>query len=147
MTASPIILPDDMPANVAERFARFPDSVRPELLDLRARIFKTAARLERVGPLTETLKWGEPSYLTQASKSGSTIRIGLSKLNPQHYGLYFNCKTTLVDTFRSLFPEHFIYEGNRGLLLPSKLLPCGETVEGDALNICIGKALLYHLDK
>ncbi len=63
-----------MPAGVAAAFSVFPDRVRARLLEVRDLIFETAASAGGVGPLTETLKWGEPAYLTEATGSGSTIR-------------------------------------------------------------------------
>ena len=64
-----------MPADVAAAFSGFPASVRARLLEVRDLIFETAVAIEGVGPLTETLKWGEPAYLTLATGSGSTIRL------------------------------------------------------------------------
>ena len=72
-----------IPADVAAAFATFPAAVRGRLLDVRRVIFATAEELEGVGPLTEALKWGEPAYLTAASKSGSTIRLGRSRGSEQ----------------------------------------------------------------
>ena len=73
------------------------------------------ANSEGVGELEETLKWGEPSYLTTESKSGTTIRIDWKPKHPNQYAMYVNCKTTLVDTYRSLFPE-LTYEKNRAII-------------------------------
>ncbi len=53
-----------MPAEVAAAFASYPLVVASTLADVRLLIFATAAETESVGPLTETLKWGEPAYLT-----------------------------------------------------------------------------------
>jgi hypothetical protein len=51
----------------------------------------------------------------------------------------FNCRTTLVDDFRSQFPRVFAYEKNRAILLdPSKPLPEAP------LSTCLGMALTYH---
>ena len=44
-------------------------------MKLRQLIFDVAAKTKDVGQLEETLKWGEPAYLTSESKSGSLIRI------------------------------------------------------------------------
>ena len=87
------------------------------------------------------MKWGEPAYLTQVSRSGSTIRIGWSERRPDQVGLFFNCQTNLVDTFRTRFPE-LQFEGNRALLLPLK----GRLPE-DAVSACITAALTYHLNR
>ena len=54
------------------------------------------------------------------------------------YGLYFNCRTTLVYTFRTLFPE-LVYDGNRAILLPTD-----EEPPWDSLAVCITATLTYH---
>lgn len=77
----------------------------------------------------ETLKWGEPAYLTSSTGSGSTIRINWKKKRPSEYAVYFNCQTTLVDTFRTLFPKDFKFEGNRVLVFSQT-----DTIPRDALT-------------
>ncbi|MGI9414318.1 MAG: hypothetical protein ACR2PM_11650 [Hyphomicrobiales bacterium] len=47
-------------------FDSYPKQTRDRLLALRGLILDTAARTEGVGALEETLKWGQPSYLTSA---------------------------------------------------------------------------------
>ncbi len=64
---------------VEAAFHVFPSAVRKKLLRLRRLIFDVANKTEGVGEIEETLKWGQPSYLTPQSKSGSTIRIGREK--------------------------------------------------------------------
>jgi len=104
-------------------------------------IFATAAGHDNVGKLSETLKWGEPAYLTGETGSGSTIRLGRLK-DSEHAAILFNCKTTLVDTFRERFPDRFEYRQTRALLLPvSGALPKQE------LTVCLSLALTYHLDR
>jgi hypothetical protein len=65
--------------DVAEVFEAVPHGPRSRLLRLRALIFDTATRLPEVGELEETLKWGEPSYLTK-NKSGTTLAPGCSAI-------------------------------------------------------------------
>jgi len=127
---------------VAEVFESYPSAIRLKAMELRQLILETAAATEGVGPITETLKWGEPAYLTTASKSGSTIRIGWKKSAPSRYALYFNCQTSLVDTFRSQFPNEFKFEGNRAIIFQDT-----DTVPNDALALCIAAALTYHRAK
>jgi len=87
--------------------------MRNKLLFLRQLILDTAAELDAVGAVEETLKWGEPSYIT---KSGSTIRIDWKRSNPKQYAMYFHCKTKLVDTFKELYRDQFKFEGNRAIV-------------------------------
>ena len=65
---------------VEQVFRGYPNELRAKLMRLRQLIFEAAAGLEGVGPLDETLKWGQPSYLTSQSKSGTTIRVDQIKL-------------------------------------------------------------------
>ena len=128
-----------MPEDVASAFRAYPEAIRERLLLIRALILATAKETEGVGPLNETLKWGEPAYLTEASKSGSTIRLGRPKSSPECAGVFFNCQTTLVFEFRDIFPGVFHYDGNRALLLPVK-----GAVDEVALRQCFVMALTYH---
>jgi hypothetical protein len=129
-----------LPREVSRAFDAFPAPMRRRLLQVRDLIFATAAAHEEVGRLSETLKWGEPAYLTEQTGSGSTIRLGRLK-DSDHAAILFNCKTTLVDTFRERFPA-FEYRRTRALLLPvAGKLPKRE------LSVCLSLALTYHLDR
>ncbi len=126
-------------STVKKVFGAYPASMRARLMALRQLILDTAARTPGVGVLEETLKWGEPAYLTSQSKSGSTVRIAYSPKRPSQYAVYFNCQTTLVDTFRTMFPNDFQFEGNRALVFERDgSLPKKE------LAWCIAAALTYH---
>lgn len=126
-------------AAVAQVFEAYPTKVRRKLLALRELIFQTAAATQGVGELEETLKWGEPAYLTSHSKSGSAIRIDWKKSNPSEYAIYFNCQTNLVETFRTLFPNEFKFEGNRAIVFKKS-----DVVPTDSLALCVAAALTYH---
>lgn len=129
-------------AAVAQAFDAYPVTLRHKLLALRELIFQTAALAEGVGMIEETLKWGEPAYVTSQSKSGSTIRIGWKKSNPSQYAMYFHCQTNLIDTFRALFPTEFKFEGNRAIVFNEH-----DAVPTDSLAFCIAAALTYHRSK
>jgi len=108
-------------------------------MNLRELIFRTATSTPGVGALEETLKWGEPAYLTSESRTGSTIRIDWKKSRPREYAMYFNCNTNLVEKFRSMFPKDFRFEGNRALVFE-----LGEPISKDALELCVAAAFTYH---
>jgi Domain of unknown function (DU1801) len=129
-------------ATVAKVFEAYPARMRRKLLVLRELIFRTAASTDGVGELEETLKWGEPAYVTSKSKSGSTIRIDWKKAPPTQYAMYFNCNTDLVERFRTIFPTEFKFEGNRAIVFSES-----EVVPTDALAFCVAAALTYHRDK
>jgi hypothetical protein len=126
---------------VATAFEAYPRPVKARLLALRRLILDTAKATHGVGALEETLKWGQPSYLTTESKSGSTIRIDQVKAEASQVAVYFHCQTNLVETFRELYPE-LRYSGNRAILLDAAdKLPEAE------LRHCVALALTYHLSK
>ena len=127
---------------MAQVFESAPPALRPKLLALRKLIFEVAAATEGVGPLTETLKWREPAYLTAASGSGTTLRIGWKSAAPTRYGLYVHCRTSLVDEFRTLFPSELRFDGNRAIVFDQS-----ERVPPEALSKCIAMALTYHLNR
>lgn len=131
-----------LPAALSGTFARYPADVGARLLQIRALIFTTAADIPGVGPLTETLKWGEAAYLTEATGSGTTIRLGTTKSAPDCCAVFVNCQTTLISDFRSHFADDFIFEGNRALVIPANApLPEGPLI------LCLRAALTYHQRK
>ena len=134
--------PAKNPASAVEAvFDAYPKPVKARLLALRRLIFDTAKTTKGVGALEETLKWGQPSYLTAETKSGSTIRIDQVKTEAGQYAVYFHCQTNLVETFRQLYPE-LCYGGNRSILLSAD-----DKVPEAELRHCVALALTYHLGK
>ena len=132
---------DASAAAVDAVFGAYPRPIKATLLALRRLIFDTAKTTKGVGAIQEALKWGQPSYLTAESKSGSTIRIDQVKAKAGRYAVYFHCQTDLVETFRELYPE-LRYGGNRSILLDA-----GEKLPEAALRHCVALALTYHLRK
>ena len=130
------------PANVAAVFSTYPPPARARALALRKLVFECAAADERIGPLTETLKWGEPAYLTDATKAGTTVRLGWKAARPEFCSIFVNCKTSLVDEWRAMYGDSLALIGNREILLPIKgRLPVAE------ISHCLKMALTYHAEK
>lgn len=127
-------------------FQAYPSEIKEKLLNLRELIFYVAEKTDGVGDLTEVLKWGQPSYLTLASKSGSTIRIDCLKTKQgsktNRYGLFFHCQTNLVETFKILFPSQLNYDGNRCIFFDVH-----DEIPTKELSYCIELGLTYHLNK
>jgi hypothetical protein len=126
---------------VAAKFDSYPPKAREAMLALRVLILETARSTAGVGEIEETLKWGEPAYVTK-NGAGSTVRIDWKAKSPERYAMYFHCQTDLVSTFRTLFPKDFSFEGNRALVF--KL---GDRLPEDTLALCIAASLTYHLNK
>lgn len=121
---------------VEKVFNNYPQEIREKIMFLRQLIIDTAEETAAVKSLEETLKWGEPSYLT---KGGSTIRIDWKKSKPDQYAMYFNCKTKLVDTFKERYKDEFKYEGNRAIVFHKN-----DTIPINELKHCILLSLTYH---
>jgi hypothetical protein len=126
-------------AAVARAFAAYPPRMRRKLLALRELILDTAAATGGVGPIEETLKWGDPAYVTSRTRSGSTIRVGWKKADPERYAMYFHCQTNLVATFRARFPRGLKFEGNRAIVFSET-----DPVPAEPLSSCVAAALTYH---
>lgn len=124
---------------VQARFDGYPAPVRRRMLALRELVLRTAAQTPGVGEIDETLKWGEPAYVT-LNKAGSTVRIDWKAKAPDQVAVYFNCQTDLVGRFRLMFPNDFRFEGNRALLMA-----LDEKLPADALGVCIAAAFSHHL--
>lgn len=131
-----------MEKSVKEKFDSYPNHIKPKMKSLRNLIYEVAKATDGVGQLEETLKWGEPAYLTSEPKSGTTIRIDWKPRNPNQIGMYVSCNTTLIDSFKTLFEDDLKFEKNRAILLP-----VGKPLPRKPLMICIRMALRYHLDK
>lgn len=125
-----------MPPEVSTAFDGFPEPVRARLLELRRLLFDVAARTAGSGTIVETIKWGQPSYLTECPKSGSTVRLGCA--GDGRPALFCHCQTTLIGQFRDLYPDAFDFEGNRALVLKDGAFPQEE------LAHCVALALTYH---
>ncbi len=127
---------------VAAVFDRAPPRVRRKLLALRRLILETAASLDGVGPIEETLKWGEPAYLPALSGSGTTVRLGWKPAAPDEVSLLFHCQTTLVPDFRARHGDRLRFDGKRRIVLDvATALPRAELAD------CIAAALTYHSDR
>ncbi|CTQ53714.1 hypothetical protein LP7551_02239 [Roseibium album] len=119
----------------------YPDELRSALLELRSIIFETAEQNDNVGVLEETLKWGQPSYLTVRPKSGTTIRIDQDKSDSGDYAFYVNCQSSLVSEWRAMYP-HLIFGGDR-----SVHFRLDGPIPKEEISQMITMALTYHVGK
>jgi Domain of unknown function (DU1801) len=126
---------------VASVFKAYPPGLRAKLMALRNLVFDTAEKTTDVGRLTETLKWGQPSYLTEETGSGTTVRIDRLKAG-DGYAVYFHCQSGLVGQFRELYPDTFKYEGKRTIVFEA-----GDRVPTRELRHCLALALTHRSRK
>src|SRR5690606_18855447 len=94
------------------------------------------AEEEGLDELEETLRWGEPSFVT---KNGSTLRMDWKEKTPHQYAMYFQCTSRLVDTFRMVFEHKFQYEGTRAIVFQ-----LNQKIPELELKECIKASFTYH---
>jgi len=123
-----------MELTVKQKFESYPDDIALILHRIRELIFCVATQ-EGIDNITESLKWGEPSY---SSNIGSAIRFDWKANNPAQFCVYFNCKTTLVETFQEIYGDTFIYSGNRALIFKTS-----QDIPWHALARCLSMSLRY----
>lgn len=120
---------------VAAAFDRHPEPVRSQLLALRDLVFAVAAETEGVGAIEETLKWGQPSYVTQRPKSGTTLRMDADEAR---CSLFVHCQSRVVEAARAEgLPLNF--EGTRAVHLA-----LDTDLPTDAVRRFMALALTYH---
>ncbi len=124
-----------MEPSVKAKFNSYPEEIKP-LLNLVRELISLAAIEYELGTIEETLKWGEPSYLT---KGGSAVRVDWKPKFPNHYFVFFHCQTRLIETFREIYGNLFTYEGKRAIVLT-----ISEEVPLQELKHCISLSLRYH---
>lgn len=121
-------------AAVAEAYDAMPARSREIALVLRDLIYETAWDMPQVGPVAESLKWGQPSY---AVARGTPLRIAVPKAGG--CGLYVHCQTTLIADYAALVAGADRIEGNRGVLFGSP-----DDIVETRLRLIVRSALTYH---
>jgi hypothetical protein len=120
---------------IDEIFSRYPEEVKGKLQFLRSLVIQTAKNTEEIDYLQETLKWGEPSFVTNI---GSTLRMDWKAKSPNQVAMYFQCTSRLVSTFKIVFGDTFQYDGSRALIFPLK-----KEIPVEPLEECIRASLRY----
>ncbi len=109
-----------------EKLLSYPERVRPKMQYLRELVIESAKEIPDIKELDETLKWGEPSFI---SKIGSTLRMDWKEQTPNQYQLYFQL----------IFGDLFEYEKNRAIIFKMD-----EEIAAAEVKECIAAALRYH---
>ncbi|MEE9315187.1 MAG: DUF1801 domain-containing protein [Rhizobiaceae bacterium] len=107
---------------------------------MRDLLFEAANENPAIGPITETLKWGQPSYLTEKTKSGSTVRLGEAG-GDKYPAIFVNCKTTLIAQFKEHYGDQFDYVGVRTLVITDV-----DNMRAE-IKHCLALVLTYHARK
>lgn len=126
---------DGISNEVQAKFDTYPEGIAALLLEVRDLVYEIAGE-EGLGPVTESLKWGELSY---SVAKGSPIRVDWKPRQPECISVFVNCKTVLVETFRELHPSVFTYVGSREVRM--SVLAALHRRE---LKQCLSLAMRYH---
>ncbi|MEQ8249276.1 MAG: DUF1801 domain-containing protein [Alphaproteobacteria bacterium] len=126
---------------VQSAYEAYPTRIRATMMRLRELILECAAD-EEIGGVVETLKWGQPAYLPAKARTGTTVRLGQVREAPDACALLVHCQTDLIDSYRGLFGDELVFQGDRAILFPP-----GATVPSAAVRHCITLALTYHARK
>lgn len=129
--------PETVPLSrqVTDVFSAYPEPARSGLIRLRALIYEVAGANSKIGVVTETLKWGQPSY--QAT-SGTPIRLGIPKVGG--YAVFAHCQTSVISDFRNIVGDKFTYDGNRAVVFSTTDDP-----RLDEVALLFNRALTYRL--
>lgn len=84
-------------------FANYPDAVRDKMKVLRELVIETAEETEGIDELVETLKWGEPSFMT---RKGSTLRMDWKEKSPDR--IIMNEQSFRYQFVTSALARHYI---------------------------------------
>jgi hypothetical protein len=131
-------MPSPLPPEIFAKVSLWPDPARQAFDRLRAIILETGHLVPEIA-VVETLKWGQPAWLPDRPRFGSTLRAGWSADRPDALSLFVHCQTTLAEDMRSLYPDAFIYEGSRALHIP-----LAATLPEQAIGHCAHLTLTYH---
>ncbi|NJC26165.1 DUF1801 domain-containing protein [Neolewinella antarctica] len=129
----PVITTDPL---FTKKLAEYPPLPQQRLARLRALVREVTTEAPEIDRLEETLKWGEPSFLT---RGGSTLRMDWKEKAPDSYALYFKCTSKLIPTIREIYGDQFSYAANRAIVLPLTAEPPVAEIKN-----CIRLALRYH---
>lgn len=120
---------------IAAVFNSYPEPAKSGLLKLRALIFEVAEANPKIGAVSETLKWGQPSY---QSASGTPIRLGLPKAGG--YAVFAHCQTAVISDFRNILGDKYTYDANRAVVFDATADP-----DLNEVAVLINRALTYRL--
>ncbi|MFK7835058.1 MAG: hypothetical protein AB8B60_02450 [Sulfitobacter sp.] len=105
-------------------------------------LFHEIAEENDLGPLDETLKWGQPSWRPTRPRTGSTLRMGWSAAHPDRLSFFVDCKTDLASRMRDMYPDLPQNDGRRQLGID-----LGKDLPLQAVSHMAQMTLAYHLRK
>ncbi|MFK7880482.1 hypothetical protein [Roseobacter sp.] len=127
-----------MPDDISLTVQNWPEAARSRFAVIRESVHHMANQAE-VGPIAETLKWGQPAWSPARPRIGTTLRCNWARATPDRLSLYVHCQTTLLERMKSDHPSAFTYAGNRAMHMDLDTPPPAEAIEH-----CAFLTLTYH---
>jgi hypothetical protein len=107
-----------------EIYEEYPIKVKAFLLEMRNIILDIAKKEKEVGFIEEVVRWGQPTFLTTETKSGTMIRIDRYKKQDDKIAIYFHCQTQIIKMIHLKYGDKLTYDGNRAIIFDiNKSLP------------------------
>ena len=105
-------------------------------------IFERVSGDSGIGPLDESLKWGQPAWRPKKPRTGSTVRLAWNAEEPTRLAVFVDCKTDLAARVGDLYPE-FIENDRRRRMAIDLSAPFPE----QAMSHMAAMTFTYHLNK
>ncbi len=99
---------------VLETVTHWPEAAQATFWHVRT-LCHSAADDADIGPLGESLKWGQPAWRPTRPRTGSTLRASWAPGVADRLMLYVDCKTDLAQRAQTLYPDAFDNDGRRAL--------------------------------
>lgn len=126
---------------IRKTIADWPQAAQDHLKAAR-RIACDMAQSAAIGPLEESLKWGQPAWRPRAPRTGATLRLNWSPSHPDHLMALVDCKTDLASQMSISFPGQFLNDGRRSLSFD-----LAHPLPGDAFAQLAHLTFTYHRRK
>ncbi|QFT59564.1 hypothetical protein FIU94_12085 [Sulfitobacter sp. THAF37] len=129
------------PAPFLSAVQSWPLPARDALWACRA-VFHATAEQTGIGPLEESLKWGQPAWRPRAPRTGSTLRMGWTPDDPDRISLFVDCKTDLAARMAEIYPDIGANDNRRQIRLDlTRPLPDQAIAHLSQMTFC------YHLSQ
>ncbi|WP_299042453.1 hypothetical protein [uncultured Tateyamaria sp.] len=129
------------PPDFLARIETWPQPAQTQFVKLRQIVHDVATSAE-IGPLDESLKWGQPSWRPKRARVGSTLRVDWSPSTPDRLLAFVDCKTNLAAQMDTRFPGQFHNDGRRALGFD-----LDKPLDEDAVWQLVHLTLTYHRAK
>ncbi|MEM8654492.1 MAG: DUF1801 domain-containing protein [Pseudomonadota bacterium] len=130
-----------IPPDLLTRIAAWPEAAQTHFVSMRAIVHEVADDAD-IGPLDESLKWGQPAWRPRRPRIGSTLRVDWSPDTPDRFMAFVDCKTDLAAQMDARFPGRFHNDGRRALGFD-----LGTPLNKDAIWTLAHLTLTYHRAK